>query len=306
MPKKRYPYSINLVKVLVFYPAEQKDTLGRLSEVFGQMKISYNTYMVTGNWQRELPGSLDVYTHLFFIITKTFRAGHCFSFISGYGRGRGFVPFVFLPDGDVGLPPYSGQLPASSSYDIVGSYLSEECRRWRREKLLSDAKSTIEEAGIAFTDEGLVSCVISGKNEIIKHFFNAGFSSNVSDRTGVHLLSLAVRKQDTELISYLIHHGADINAVSSDRGNTAIMDAAADADSTILSELIDAGAELDIRSKNGQTALILAVGKRDQVSAELLIKAGAEVSVKDNLGMTASKYAELFKCREITDLIAKA
>jgi len=60
-------------------------------------------------------------------------------------------------------------------------------------------------------------------------------------------------------------------------------------------DLIEAGAALDIQSKDGQTALIVAVGTGDTVTIEALLKAGANPDISDNLGLSARKYAALFR-----------
>jgi hypothetical protein len=107
------------------------------------------------------------------------------------------------------------------------------------------------------------------------------------------------------VVALLIEHGADIDAVSGDRGNTAVMDAAAEGDVAIVRSLIHAGADLDVRSKNNQTALILAVGRGLVDVAEALIEGGADVTPTDSLGMSARKYAELFQSSRILRLLER-
>jgi len=71
----------------------------------------------------------------------------------------------------------------------------------------------------------------------------------------------------------------------------------------MVEELLDRGADLNLRSKNGQTALMLAIGEGKSEIAQLLIHRGADLSPVDALGMTAKKYAELFKQGETLALI---
>jgi len=117
--------------------------------------------------------------------------------------------------------------------------------------------------------------------------------------------NIAIRSGHINIAAMLIDKGADINTISGDRGNTSLMDAAAEADIEILTKLLDAGAELNLKSKSGQTALVLAVGRHAEDAAIALISAGADINIKDDLGMTAKKYAELFKMERVLELINK-
>ena len=126
---------------------------------------------------------------------------------------------------------------------------------------------------------------------------------DVRNTQGVPALCLAVRGLHRSLVAPLLAAGGEIDAVSGDRGNTALMDAAAEGSLEITGDLIQAGAKLDIRSKNGQTALILAVGQGSIDIAVRLIEAGADPLVSDSLGMSAYAYAKLFKQQKILDLI---
>ena len=118
-------------------------------------------------------------------------------------------------------------------------------------------------------------------------------------KNGVSLLNIAIRNGHIKIASILLELGANVNSISGDRGNTPLMDAAAEANIEIMRKLIKAGADLNLKSKSGQTALVLSVGRQAEEAAVLLIKAGADINIKDDLGMSARKYAELFKLNQI-------
>jgi hypothetical protein len=83
------------------------------------------------------------------------------------------------------------------------------------------------------------------------------------------------------------------------------MDAAVAGELPLVDALLDAGAEVNLQSKNGQTALMLAVGEGQAESVRELLDRGAEIRIKDNLGMTAMKYAELFKYPAIIKMLTE-
>jgi ankyrin repeat protein len=107
------------------------------------------------------------------------------------------------------------------------------------------------------------------------------------------------------LADMLMSTGADVNMVSLDRGNTALMDAASVGDTDIISDILRRNPALDIRSKNGQSALILALGGKHEEAGALLIAAGCDIGQTDQLGMSAEGYAKLFKLEKILELIEK-
>jgi len=70
----------------------------------------------------------------------------------------------------------------------------------------------------------------------------------------------------------------------------------------MVKELIKAGADPDIKSKDGQTALVVAVGAGDENMVDELLRAGADPDIPDSMGVTARKYAALFHKKAITAL----
>jgi ankyrin repeat protein len=70
----------------------------------------------------------------------------------------------------------------------------------------------------------------------------------------------------------------------------------------LVNELIEAGADVNIKSKSGQTALTVAAGASEVKMTEALLKAGADPDITDSLGASARKYATLFRNSSIIDL----
>lgn len=103
---------------------------------------------------------------------------------------------------------------------------------------------------------------------------------------------------DTLLVSYLIQHGADVNA-RNDTGTTALMSAASDLHKDAVHMLLAKGAAPNTQDKDGQTPLMQAItsnqshDKPEQQSEIIkeLLEAGADVGIRDVKGQDAVTLA---------------
>ncbi|KAK6360342.1 Ankyrin repeat and SOCS box containing [Orbilia blumenaviensis] len=100
-----------------------------------------------------------------------------------------------------------------------------------------------------------------------------------------------------EVIKMLLEEGASLNARIVETGYTPLHIAAARGDVSYVSELVEAGAKLDVRSNMGYTPLYTAVrfGKNEDdiySIVELLVKGGADLGVKDCFGMGVRSMAK--------------
>ncbi|HBB43638.1 MAG TPA: hypothetical protein DCZ74_08995, partial [Treponema sp.] len=133
------------------------------------------------------------------------------------------------------------------------------------------------------------------KEEICELLLNAGMSVNAKTSDGVPLLSVAVRNDMSDKVKWLLSLGADINAISGDRGYSAVMDAVWRKNYDLTKYLIEKGASLEFISSDGQPILVLAVGNGNVDIVNLLLQNGADPDVQDSMGMSARQYANLFK-----------
>src|SRR5574344_3086783 len=147
-----------------------------------------------------------------------------------------------------------------SSPDEIINFLDK-----KTDKILSAAKKRLAkkkllDKGIPYTEDCFATYIAKNKPLIFDEFIEAGMDINSRDDLGTPILNVACRNDNFDFLTKILDLGADINASSTDRGYTAIMDAVWRGNEKIASYLIQHGAELNTINKEGQNNLILAVG----------------------------------------------
>lgn len=165
------------------------------------------------------------------------------------------------------------------------------------------SKKLLLKKGIPFTPDCFALYISKNKSEIFDLFLKAGIDINSRDENGTPMLNIAVRNDNEEFAKRLIELGANINAVSVDRGYTAVMDAVWRGNIEILKLLISKDADLNTINKEGQNNLILAVGADKDKIVKLLAENGANPDIKDQMGMSAYGYATLFRKEKIVEIL---
>ena len=165
------------------------------------------------------------------------------------------------------------------------------------------AKNKLLERGIPFTSDCFATYIAKNKIEVVNEFLEAGMSINEKDDAGVPMLNIACRNDNFDFVKMFLELGANIEAVSDDRGYTAVMDAVWRGNEKITKFLIENGADLNTISKEGQSNLVLAVGAGRENIVKLLAENGSDCDVKDMMGMSAYNYAVLFKKTRIVDIL---
>ena len=165
------------------------------------------------------------------------------------------------------------------------------------------AKKKLLDRGIPYTADCFGTYIAKNKPEVVHEFLAAGMSINSRDDTGTPMLNIACRNDNFEFVQMIFDLGAELNAVSEDRGYTAVMDAVWRGNEKITKYLISKGADLNTINKEGQNNLILAVGANRESLVKLLAENGADPDVKDMMGMSAYNYAVLFKKQRLVDIL---
>lgn len=166
-------------------------------------------------------------------------------------------------------------------------YIAEKEKKAAHRKLFDD--------GIPFTPDCFSFHIAKNNVAQCELFYAAGMDVNERDSAGTPMLSIASRAGRKDIIQWLVDKGADINALSLDRGYSALMDAVWKSNYDIAKILVDLGADVNVIANDGQSLLVLATGTNNQRICELLALKGANPLIKDKMGMSALDYARLFK-----------
>ncbi|MDR0451538.1 MAG: ankyrin repeat domain-containing protein [Treponema sp.] len=297
------------MKLLVLHGAEGKRTAQDIvrNQLKGIKAPSQRIDMDAdwGAWGSALDGDITADARIIVVITGNACESPWFAYFAGLCRGR-----------EQGLVAYSGRkaevpgifaktvIPLAGKKDLE-KRLPEYIGEWIAVEKTETAKKRLIDMGIPFTGASLCNCVTAKNTAAVNLFLQAGFSANTRDALGVPLLCLAARAGDRGLAEILLDAGSDVNALSADRGGSALIDCALGRHSGIAELFLKAGADVNVKSKDGQSALIISVGLDDEIFAEMLLKAGADADDPDALGASARKYAALFNNPKIVELLKK-
>ena len=112
----------------------------------------------------------------------------------------------------------------------------------------------------------------------------------------------AVKNGDINSVRESIGNGADVDA-KSNRGWTALHEAALYGHVDVAKFLIAKGADVDARDIYGWTALHVAAGNERVEITEVLIDSGANLNIKTKENKTATEIANQNKQNQIVELI---
>ena len=192
---------------------------------------------------------------------------------------------------------------ACKSADDLYDNLTKNYNNISDEASMRLAKKKLLDRGIPYTADCFGTYIAKNKPEVVHEFLAAGMSINSRDDLGTPMLNIACRNDNFEFVEMMLDLGAELNAVSEDRGYTAVMDAVWRGNEKITKYLISKGADLNTINKEGQNNLILAVGANRESLVKLLAENGADPDVKDMMGMSAYNYAVLFKKQRLIDIL---
>jgi hypothetical protein len=248
---------------------------------------------------------LEQATHYLLLWSASSAASTWLPYLAGLCAGRKAHAAVYRIQASPRLPAYLQGLSLIDSPGELRSYYAAERESWLVEHDRAMAKRELLDMGTPFTIDAMAERVREGDIRAVSLFVRAGMGPGSRDRHGVPMLCLAARARHRRTAALLVSLGAELDAQSDDRGNSALMDAAAAGSPDIVADLVAKGARVDLKSKDGQTALVIAVGKRDRASVEVLLAAGADPDDADKLGYSARKYAELFKDAMLVELFSR-
>lgn len=225
-------------------------------------------------------------------------------FIIGYLSGKNIPLFV---DNNSLLESYSSfeNIISFENTSLLDEYINNNYEKLYSDYLKKLSFNYLLKNGMPFTTDGFALNIINENQEFCECYLASGMDINSRDSEGTPMLNIATRYERVEIVKWLVSKGCDINAVSLDRGYTAIMDAVWKGNIELTKFFIENNAELNTLSKEGQTMLVLAVGADRLEICQLLANAGADPDIKDSMGMSAYAYAKLFKKQAILDVLEK-
>lgn len=130
----------------------------------------------------------------------------------------------------------------------------------------------------------------SNSLEVYTFLADLGLKANLtnSDRaTALHQISRGTK--DAKVFQFFLDKGVNINQQTK-KGQTALMNAAAYNDLSIVAYLVKKDAQIDFTNQNRQTALMLATKSNSADVVEFLLRNGAKAEVKDKKGNSLVYY----------------
>ncbi|KAK3757512.1 hypothetical protein RRG08_050394 [Elysia crispata] len=144
--------------------------------------------------------------------------------------------------------------------------------------------------------------------DMIKFLVESGASVKRVNTNKSPLVFAIENNCNLDVLLSLLEHGADVNEIGDNKGNTpltAVFAWHSTRQPTFLEALLKAGADLNKANSDGKTALHLAVyiGKDDVGSIKQLISAGADLEARDSDGMTPLLLAAREQQLEVIKLL---
>lgn len=151
-------------------------------------------------------------------------------------------------------------------------------------------------------DPLLILAIKEGKLGMIKTLLAARPKVDARNAYGETAVMLAALRGQTEVVRWLLDHGAQLNHL----GWTPLMYAAINNRLDIARILIGRGADVNAVAENGTTPLMMAAREGHQQMVHLLLEHGADVNHKTKFGYSALELARDRGMHEVTDILIKA
>lgn len=138
--------------------------------------------------------------------------------------------------------------------------------------------------GASFHGYNVLTALRCGHLELTRFLVNRGCDIDFVGARGSTLLGLALEKNITSMIEFLVRKGADVNRLSDDQ--TPLIYAVLNRNTKILKLLLRTGADANGQNVVRRTALHAAASIGDVAAAKLLVSHGAKVGAKSRFSRT--------------------
>lgn len=132
-------------------------------------------------------------------------------------------------------------------------------------------------------------------NKAVADYFDNADQQRIDDGI-TDIMDYALAGDLQQLKSHILA-GADVNAKDYVYGRTALIDASSSGHSEVVSYLIESGADIDHISKSGYTALGFAILRGNVASVQVLVDAGANIHIVNDQGISPLFLANFYETR---------
>jgi ankyrin repeat protein len=148
----------------------------------------------------------------------------------------------------------------------------------------------IDEKNGQLEHTAMIKACEDGSLDIVKVLVDAGANINLKSKGEFSPLLYAVENKRKPIVEYLVSKGVNIDEKNGHLGNTALIKACEFGSLDIAKVLVDAGANINLKSKAGFTPLFYAVQKNHKPVVEYLISKGVNVDEKNGQEGSSALY----------------
>lgn len=155
---------------------------------------------------------------------------------------------------------------------------------------------TLLEKGVKYTDNALIFAAQGSRRDVntletYKYLVeDLKLKPTLANKEGQTVLHFLVSKPNqTEIISYFLSKGVDVNKADND-GNTALIVAASAKETASLEQLLPIVKTINAQNTKGESALTVAVKSGTPTAIELLLNKGADIKTVDKEGNNLGYY----------------
>ncbi|HEX3897423.1 MAG TPA: quinoprotein dehydrogenase-associated putative ABC transporter substrate-binding protein [Rudaea sp.] len=138
---------------------------------------------------------------------------------------------------------------------------------------------------------------------VVQQLVKAGAKLELADDNGLTALGVAAQNAKAKALEALVAAGADVNRSIGKAGYTPLMLASIASSEDIASFLIAHGADVNAKNAGGVTALMVVAANNTTRIGSLLLKSGADPTVKSEDGRTAKTIAEANNSQAMLQLL---
>ena len=290
---------------LIVYTEKNSSKNDELKQFFKKNKIKAKSLLFEKDAElsaASLPSQLKGVTHCVVLDAKAPAKNSSFAW--GLLLGKEIAVYA-LKNEFTALAKKCGELKDFDTFEKLFDYLQKNLAAIEREDKKKAAWAELFRTGNPFTGDALAVHVQKDNRKVVQTYIDAGMSLNERTSSGVPMLNVAIRAEQVDEVKWMLDQDVDLNAVSGDRGYSALMDCVWKKNLELTKILVSKKVNLDFVSSDNQSALTLAVGEGKAEMVKVLSDAGASPDKFDALGMSAWTYAKLFKRQDLLEIMEK-